>query len=48
MYSSKENVASDRIKIDLNNWKQAPNYWHRRFTGTKPSSYIDILKLNNL
>jgi hypothetical protein len=47
LYNSKEDVAKDRINIDFDNWKNTPDYWDRRFKGTKPNSYIDILRLNN-
>jgi len=48
LYSSKENVALDRILLDFDDWKNTPAQWDRRFKGTKPNSYIDVMKLNNL
>jgi len=42
-----ENIADTRIKIPLNNWEESPAIWNRRFKGTIPNSYDDILKLNN-
>lgn len=39
-------VASARIKIPLDNWKESPSRWERRFKNTVPQSYEEILKLN--
>lgn len=45
MYS-KENIAYERIKIPLDNWKNTSDYWNRRFKGKRPTSYEEILELN--
>jgi hypothetical protein len=41
------NAAADRIHLDLDNWKDSPEVWVRRFKekedGTLPSSYEEIL-----
>lgn len=46
MYGHKEHAARDRIHIDLDNWKQQPDYWERRFKGTNPTRYEELLKIN--
>jgi len=40
-------TARSRIKIPLNNWESTPDYWQRRFKGTRPTNYEEILALNN-
>ena len=46
MYSS-PGVTHQRIKIPLNNWERTPDCWQRRFKGTRPTTYDEILTLNN-
>ena len=45
MYSEKD-VAYSRIKLKLNNWENTSDYWQRRFKGTRPTKYEEILELN--
>ena len=41
------NAAADRIHLDLDNWKDSPEVWVRRFKekedGSLPTSYEEIL-----
>ncbi len=46
MYAHKEHAAKDRINIPLDNWQQQPDNWDRRFKGTKPKEYNELLVLN--
>lgn len=46
MYAS-PGAARSRIKIPLNNWESTPDYWQHRFKGTRPTTYDEILALNN-
>lgn len=45
MYSTPD-AAKNRIHLDINNWKSTPDYWARRFKGTRPTTYQEILDLN--
>jgi len=47
MYSTSLNSAAERIHIELDNWKQCPEVWERRFEkkdGKLPTTYDQILK----
>ena len=44
---SKKGIASTRICIPLDNWEQSPSHWQRRFKGTTPQTYNDLLALND-
>lgn len=46
IYGHKEHAARERIKIQFDNWKQQPEYWVRRFKGTKPTKYSELLLIN--
>ena len=40
------NILQKRNKIDINNWKNSPDIWRRRFSDKIPDSYEDILKID--
>lgn len=37
------NAVSKRIVLPLDNWKQCPDIWERRFKSEKPTCYIDLI-----